>query len=242
MRRLILLLVCTPLLAQDAKDTQDLRPRYGDGFAGFKAGTYVRMKLTRVIPNRVPTVTITTSTLKEVGKETLTIERVSENPLTDPTKTTSEVPLSGNAGKGEKETVKKLDDETIEAAGKKWECTKSESTITGPTGKRVITEWVAKKPLLRVKRITKRFGPDGQSAGTVSLVLSKLPEERLVGERKVPCIGYRTIDKMGEVEQRMDTWHSREVPGDFADGEVEVYFKGKLQQTLHLKVLRFAVK
>jgi hypothetical protein len=241
MRRLILLLACPALLAA-ADDDRDLRPRYGDGFAGFGVGSYVRMKLTRVIPERVPIVTVTTSTLKKVTKEALTIERVSENSLTDPTTTTSTLPPEGNAGPGEKESVKKLPDETIEAAGKKWDCTQREHTVTGPAGKRVITEWIAKKPLMRVKRITRSYDAEGKPAGVVSILLSEAPARREVGQRKVTCIGYRTIQKSGEVEQRMDTWSSREVPGDFAGGEVKIFLKGKLAQTLILKVIRFEAK
>ncbi|MHC4450137.1 MAG: hypothetical protein ACYS0E_08365 [Planctomycetota bacterium] len=239
MRRLIVLLACTaPVLAAP----QDLRPRYGDGFAGFKVGSSVRMKLTRVVPNRTPIVTITTSTLKKVAKNALTIERVSQNPLTDPTKSSSTVPPAGNAAANEKEVVKKLSDETIEAAGKKWACTRTEHTVTGPAGKRVITEWIAKAPLMRIKRITKSYDMTGKAAGTASTLLSKAPAAREVGGKTVVCIGYRTIQKSGSLEQRMETWSSRQVPGDFAGGEVKFFLKGKLSQTLHLKVIRFEAK
>ena len=240
MRRWILLLACSTLLAADGGD---LRPRYGDGFAGLGVGSFVRMKLTAVMPNRAPTVIITTSTLKKVEKDALTIERESRNPLTEPSTVTSKVPPSGNAGADEAEQVKKLDDETIEAAGKKWPCTKRVHTITRKDGsKRVITEWIAKKPLLRVKRMERRYGPDGKAASTSSMLLSKLPQEREVAGKKVTCIGYRTIEKAGETEQRMETWSSRGVPGDLAGGEFEVYMKGKKVRTLHLKVLAFEVK
>lgn len=241
MRRFVLLLACSALFAEEPR-TQDFRPRYGDGFAGFGVGSSVRMKLTRVIPERVPIVTVTTSTLKKVEKDALTIERVSENSLTDPTVTTSVVPPEGNAGPREKETVKPLPDETIEAAGKKWDCTRREHTVAGPTGKRVITEWIAKKPLMRIKRITKSYDLDGKPAGTASILLSRPPEKRDVGGKKVTCIGYSTIQKSGDFEQRMDTWSSREVPGDFAGGEVKIYFKSKLSQTLIFKVIRFEAK
>ncbi|MHC4939590.1 MAG: hypothetical protein ACYTHK_11520 [Planctomycetota bacterium] len=237
-RPIVLLAVSTLALAAP----QDLRPRFGDGFAGFKVGSSVRMKLTRVVPNRAPIVTITTSTLKKVAKSALTIERLSENPLTSPTTTTSTVPPSGNAAANEKEVVKKLPDGTIEAAGKKWACTRSEHTVTGPNGKRVITEWTSKTPLMRIKRITKSYDMTGKATGTASTVLSKAPEPRDVGGKKVVCIGYRTIQKSGDIEQRMETWSSRQVPGDFAGGTVKFYLKGKLSQTLHLKVIRFEAK
>jgi len=240
MRRWILLLACSTLLASDAKD---LRPRYGDGFAGLGAGSYVRMKLTAVRPNRAPTVVITKSTLKKVGKDALTIERVSKNPLTEPTTDEIRVPPSGNAALGETETVKKLDDETVEAAGKKWECARRVHTVTSKDGsKRVITEWIAKKPLVRVKRIERKYGPDGKAAGTTSMMLRALPQDREVAGKTVTCVGYRTIEKAGDIEQRLDSWSSREVPGDLAGGEFELYVKGKKQRTLHLKVLEFEVK
>ncbi|MHC4847082.1 MAG: hypothetical protein ACYTEG_01355 [Planctomycetota bacterium] len=239
MRRLIVLLAVTTLAIAGPPD---LRPRFGDGFTGFKAGSSVRMKRTVVMPNRAPMVTIVNSTLKKVSKTVLTIERVAENPLMKPTPTVTKMPASGYAQLHEKQTAKKLEDETIDAAGKKWPCTKTEFTVTGATGKQVITEWTAKNPLMRVKRLKKDYDAQGKAAGTQSILLSKVPQAREVGGKKVVCIGYRMIQKSGEVEHRVDTWSSRQVPGDFAGGEWKVYQKGKLVQTIHLKVIRFEAK
>ena len=239
MRALLLLsLLATTTIAAP----RDLRPRYGSGWTGFAVGSSVRMKMTAAVPKRVPFVQITTTTLKKVEKNRLTLESVTENQLTDPQKRSSTVPPAGEAGVGETETSKKLPDEKIKAAGRDWECTKRQITITGAAGKRVITDWIAKDPLLRVKREEKRYDKTGKLTGTTSTVLSKPAQKADIGGRVVLAFAYRSVTKSGDDEQRSETWTSRQVPGDLVSGEIKFYKKGKLIQTLTLKALKFVTK
>ena len=62
---------------------RDLRPRYGSGWAGFTRGSWVTMKVTSVLPKRVPSVQTQTTKLTEADKKKLSLERVTKNPLTE---------------------------------------------------------------------------------------------------------------------------------------------------------------
>jgi hypothetical protein len=234
----ILMIFATTVLAAP----KDLRPRYGNGWTGFGKGTTARLKMTGTVPGRVPFVQVTTSTLKKVEKTKLTIEQVTENQLTDAQKRIMTVPPTGDAGFGEKQTVRKLENETIKAGGRDWTCTRQEITITGPKGKRVITDWISVTPLVRIKRLQKTFDAKGKSAGMTSTVLNKAPKVMDVGGKKVLCVGYAGISKRAGVEQRSETWTSRQVPGDLVSGEIRIYQKGKLAQTLNFRTLRFSAK
>jgi hypothetical protein len=221
---------------------RDLRARYGGGWAGLKKGSTVTMKVTVAVPKKVPFVQVQTTTLKKVGKSEFELEQLTKNQLTPDRKQSWTTPATGEARAGEKETAKKLDGEKITAAGRKWDCTKREITVTGKAGKRVITDWTAKNPLLRIKRIEKTYDPAGKSVSTQSIVLSELPQMRLAGEKKVSCVGYRSIKRMGKREQRQDSWHSRSVPGDIVSLEMKQYQGGKLVSTVYMRVLRFVAK
>lgn len=221
---------------------KDLRPRYGNGWSGFAAGSTSRLKMTATVPGRVPFVQITTSTLKKVEKTKLTIDQVTENQLTDAKKRTLTVPPAGDAAFGEKQKIRKLENVTIKAGGRDWICTRHEITVTGKTGKRVLTDWISVSPLLRVKRVEKKYDLKGKSAGMTSTVLSKVPKVMEVGGKKVLCVGYTSISKTGAIEQRSETWTSRQVPGDLVSGEMRIYQKGKLVQTLNFRTLRFVAK
>jgi len=226
----------------DLKGLKDLRPRYGNGWTGCGVGTTVRMKMTATRPGRVPFVQITTTTLKKIEKTKLTMEQLIENQLTDPRKQAVTVPPAGDAAFDEKQTIRKLENETINAGGRSWTCTRREITITGPKGKRIITEWISVSPLIRVKRLEKNFDAKGKSTGMTSTMLTKAPKVIKVGSKKLLCVGYKSISKNGDVEQRSENWSSRQMPGDFVSGEYRIYRKGKLTQTFVLKVLRFQVK
>ncbi|MEM8885330.1 MAG: hypothetical protein AAGD14_14775 [Planctomycetota bacterium] len=237
-RLLAPLLLCSLVVAAPA----DLRPRYGNGWTGFKPGSALRMKVTREAPMRVPFVQIEETLLKKVTKLQLRLERTTKNQLTDDKTVGWWVPLAGEAMDGEKESRKRMENEKIQAAGRTWDCSVQQITVTGKTGRRVITEWTARNPRLRIKRLEKWYGPDGKPTTSRSIMLSKPPQARTVGEKKVVCIGYRGLSKTGANEERSETWHSRQVPGDLAGGKIEFFVKGKSVTTLHFKVLKFETK
>ena len=164
----LLLLISTSVLAAP----KDLRLRHGSGWTGFKKGSSVTMKVTSFMPNRMLPAEIQQTTLVEVGKQRLKLERVSKNQLTGDKKQPWTTPTSGEADAHEKETIKKLEDETLRVMNRDWHCTKKEITVTGKTGKRVITQWTAKNPLLRIKRLERSYDAKGKLISTRSMMLA----------------------------------------------------------------------
>jgi len=221
---------------------RDLRPRYGSGFAGFAKGTWVTMKITSVKPKRVPSVQTQTTRLIKADKTTLSLERVTKNPLTEDRTQAWTVPASGEAQAGEKAVVKNLPDEKVRAAGKQWDCTKRELTFTSKAGKRMVTEWVAKSPLLQIKRIERSFDAAGKQQSIRSVVLYKLPFRQRVSGRELECVTYRSLLKQGTIENREDSVQSRDIPGGFVSLDLKQYHGGKLAVTIEMKALRFGVK
>lgn len=234
---LILLLSTTALAAP-----KDLRLRYGAGWTGFKKGSSVTMKVTTLIPNRMIPPEVHTTTLKNVAKTELTLERVTKNQLTGDKKQSWKTPATGEAGAGEKEKTEKLEGEKIRAAGRLWDCSKRQITLTGKAGKRVITQWTAKNPLLRIKRLERHYDAKGTLISTRSMVLHKSPGLQKIGTKELICVTYRSLMKAGKVEQREDSVHSRQIPGDLVSLEMKRFQSGKLTLTYQLRALRFAVK
>jgi hypothetical protein len=234
---LILLLSTTVLAAPP-----DLRLRYGSGWTGFKQGSSVTMKVTSFMPNRMLPAEVQVTTLVDVAKDELKLERVTKNQLTGDKKQPWTTPTSGEAGAGEKESVEKNEDEKIRILNRDWDCTKKTITVTGKSGKRVITQWTAKNPLLRIKRIEKHYDAKGSVTSTRSMVLHKAPAAEMVDGRELLCVTYRSLVKTGKVEQRQDSVHSRQIPGDLVSLEMKQYDGGKLVFTLQMRALRFEVK
>jgi len=234
----LLLLLSTTALAAP----QDLRLRYGGGWTGFKKGSSVTMKVTSLMPNRMIPPEVHTTTLKAVGKTELSLERVTKNQLTGDKKQPWKTPAKGEAAAHEKEESKKLEDEKIRALKREWDCTKRQITLTSKTGKRVITQWTAKNPLLRVKRIERTYDASGNLLSTQSTVLHKSPAMQKVAGKALLCVTYRSLTKAGKIEKSQDTVYSRQMPGSLVSLEMKQFNAGKLVFTLHMRVLRFEVK
>ncbi len=232
------------LLAAVAAHAQDnLMPRQGSGWAGFKVGTKVRIKRTFLGSGRVPAVTITTLTLKSVLKSVLTLAVVSKNAVGNEHRNTRVQPSSGEAGTQEKATSKQLTNKVSFAAGKQFDCTRRQITVTGAAGKRVITEWTSVgKPRMRVKRIVVTYDAAGKLTGRFSMVLDELPKERRIGKRKVTVLVYTTVHTAGKMQWRSRAVVSRDVPAYEVLIDTEVTENGKKIQTIRVEVLDFEIK
>jgi hypothetical protein len=193
---------------------EDLRPRPGSGWAGFPAGTWVRIKRTATPAGRVPKVAIWTQSLTKVGKQSLTLETVSKNALGMERKQSQELPRTGEAGPGEKQKVEKLGDEVVVAGGKRLNCSRQRTTVTGPRGKRVITVWTATAPQVTAKRDEAHYDAAGKLVYRLTKLLSSLNESRQVGSRTIRCVKYKTrlLHQNGDVVTGV-ALTSREVPG-----------------------------
>lgn len=217
--RAIPILLCLGLVALAA---DDLTPRTAGGWNGLKRGSWAKVKVTHIPEGQNARVTIMKTTLTSVGKKTLTTETVATNVFGMENKTSATVPRAGEAAAGEKETTAKLEKQTISAAGRKLECARVRTTVTGPAGKRVIEEWTAAKPRVRVKRTEVHYDKAGKRARTRTILLTSLKEVREVGKHKVECLKYTVLQKTGKLVDRATVYTSRAVPGDtvYADGTV----------------------
>ncbi len=235
--------LCLLMFAAAVVHGQDLTPRQGSGWAGFKVGTKVRIKRTFLGAGRVPAVTISTVTLASVQRSVLTLVSVSKNPVGMEHKTTIVLPRSGEADTQEKATSKQLKNKVSFAAGKQFDCTRREITVTGAAGKRVITEWTSVgKPRMRVKRIVVTYDAAGKLTGHFSMVLAELPKERRIGKRKVTVLVYRTVHTAGKMQWRSRAVVSRDVPGYEVHVDAKVTVNGKRVQTIRVEVLDFEIK
>ena len=233
------------LLAAVAAHAQDnLMPRQGSGWAGFKVGTKVRIKRTFLGSGRVPAVTITTLRLKSVQKSVLTLTLLSKNAVGVERRTTSVLPRSGEAGTQEKATSKQLTNKVSFAAGKQFDCTRRQITVIGVAGnKRVITEWTSvAKPRMRVKRIVVTYDAAGKLTGRFSMVLAELPKEHRIGRRKVTALVYTTVHAAGKMQWKSRAVVSRDVPAYEVRVDTEVTQDGKKVQTIRTEVLDFEIK
>jgi len=193
---------------------EDLRPRPGSGWAGFRVGTWVRMKRTATLAGRVPKVTIWKQSLTKVDERLLTLETVSKNALGMEHKQSQQLPRTGEAGPGEKQKVEKLKNEGVVAAGKRLDCSRRRITVTGALGKRVITAWTATKPQVLAKRDVAHYDAAGKLVYRLTQILSSLSESRQVGSRTFRCVKYkmRLSHQNGDVVTGV-ALTSREVPG-----------------------------
>jgi len=228
------------LLAQ----AQDLRPRGGAGWDGFKPGTSMRVKRTWLSAKQVPRVIITTWTLTKAGPKQLTIETTAANAFGIETKKTIQVPRSGEAGEGEAAKTEKLKNEVIFTAGKKFDCARTRVTVTGPNGRRVITEWTSlTAPRMRIKRAEEYFTATGQAAGRYSLVLMATDSVRTVGAKRLPCLEYSSLRDQAGVRYRGTSFVSRAVPGYEVRSDVELTDKeGRRLASMRVQLLEFTVK
>jgi hypothetical protein len=222
---------------------EDLRPRAGSGWAGFRAGSWVRIKHTAIFPGRVPRVSIWKQSLTEVGKKLLTLETVTTNVVGVEKKQVQQVPRTGEAGPGEKQKVEKLKNEVVQAAGKRLDCTRQRTTVTGPGGKRVITVWTAAKPPVLAKRAEVYYDAKGKVLYRVTRLLSSLDESRRVGTRKVRCVKYKTRASYADGRVTVGTaLTSRDVPGSLVLVEDEMTRGTERVMTSRVELLAFETK
>jgi hypothetical protein len=220
----------------------DLTPREGQGWSGFKAGTWLRLKRTVIQPGRMLTPTVTRFTLERADERTLTLVIKAENALGMAEDARQTVPAKGEAGPGEEEKVEELEGEVLVVAGRELACAVLRSTISGPAGKRVVTKWIGKEPKVVVKRFTTTYGPDGKKAAEESLLLKSLAEERPVGDRTLSCVKYATKREDGGLQWAGEAYLSREVPGGVVWSEEEVRKGAALVFTMRVEAIEFEAK
>jgi hypothetical protein len=236
MRILLLLLV--------AAAAEDLTPREGSGWAGFKPGTWVRIKNTRVQTGRMLAPTITKMTLAKVETTKLRLSIEAENALgvSDEAQQVV-VSASGEAGPGEKEKEEGSGEEGVAVAGKAVACDRVQVTVTGPAGRRVITKWIARDPKVIVKRVTVTSDLEGKEMSRETILLQSLvPEERAVGEGKARCVKYATERKEAGYEFKGTAYLSRDVPGGLVWSEDEISKDGAVLLTQRAEVLDTGTK
>ncbi|MHC4548061.1 MAG: hypothetical protein ACYTEZ_04720 [Planctomycetota bacterium] len=221
----------------------DLRPRAGGGWSGFRPGSWVRMRRTAILKGRAPSVTVWTQTLVKASDKLLTLETVSRNALGMERNDTLQVPVAGEAGAGERQKVQRLKNEVVLAAGKRYDCARTRTTITGPRGKRVVTLWTAPRPQVWAKRSEEYYDPAGKLAYRTTWLLSSLDERRRVGSRTVRCVKYKTrLDYADGREERGEAFASRDVPGSTVWMETQTYRGTETVLTMRVELLAFQVK
>lgn len=230
------------LLLAAAAFAVDLTPREGQGWSGFKAGTWLRLKRTVIQPGRMLTPTVTRFTLAKADEKTLTLVIKAENALGMEEDTRRTVPARGEADAGEQERVEELEGEVLAVAGKELACAVHRFTITGPAGKRVVTKWIGGEPRVLAKRVTTTYGADGKEAGQETMLLKSSAEERPVGARTLPCLKYETSRKDGGLDWAGEAYLCREVPGGVVWAEDEVKRDGMLVFTMRVEAIEFEAK
>ena len=172
------------------------------------------MKRTATIPGRVPMVTIWKQRLAKVDERLLTLETVSRNVLGMEHKQSQQLPRTGEAGPGEKQKIERLKNEVVVAAGKRLDCSRRRTTVTGPQGKRIVTVWTATEPQVSAKRDVAHYDPAGKLVYRLTQLLVSLGESRQVGSRTIRCLKYKTrlSHRNGDLVTGV-ALTSREVPG-----------------------------
>ncbi len=240
MRSLLPLLV---LLAVARAAPENLLPREGSGWEGFKAASWAKLKTTFAPEGRVPAVTITVETVTKVGEKELTLKADVTEAVGLERTSERKVPRSGEAATNEKTApAENLPDEEVTACGKVFSCTVARTTITGPDGKRVVTEWRAKDPLLRVKRLEKTYDAKGESTSTYTMLLTGLGEKRTIGKRSVACLRYRTLRRAGTQESEGEALVSSAVPGGTVTFDEKHTRDGKVLLQIRIECLDFEAK
>ena len=222
---------------------EDLRPRTGSGWNGFQAGTWVRMKRTAIPMGKPPMVTIWKQTLQKADKKKLTLETVSKNALGIEHRDRQELPSSGEAGPGEEQEVKKLKNAPVLVGGKKLDCARVRTTVTGPQGKRVIATWVADKPMILAKRTVTQHDAAGKLVYSTTWLLSDPRATKKIGAKTIPCVKYKTrmrhANGMGE---RGVAYTSRQVPGSTVWVESETIKGDRVVLSLRVELLDYKAK
>jgi hypothetical protein len=230
------------LVAAVAAAGENRLPREGSGWTGFKPGSWVKLKTTYIPEGRVPAVTLTLMKLLAADENELTLQISTRNALKAQETRKSVLPSRGEAMKGEQAKVEKLEPEPVYACGRLMPCQRTRTSVRGPAGRRVVTDWVASDPRVRVKRTVVHHDPAGKVVQRESMVLSSLDERRRIGIREVRCLAYTTVRRFGEQEQRGTAYVSRDVPGDTVRIDAEAFSKGKRLMTIRVEVLDYEAK
>lgn len=230
-------------LATVAAAGENLLPREGSGWWGFAVGARVKTKQTFITARGAPSVTVTETKLVEVGKATITYSYETKTALgVDNQKGKTTVPAHGEAGAGEKSSESKPGKEDVVACGRTFPCTRRTFTITGPTEKRVVTNWEAADPKVRVKRTEVYYDKAGRQTQQFSMLLTSLDEKQKVGGREIRCLKYSTLRIAGPIEQKGTALLNRDVPGGTVRWDIEVFQDGVKATTVRVEVLEFESK
>ena len=230
-------------LAAVAGAGENLLPREGSGWLGFAAGSRVKLKQTFISARGSPSVTITETRLESVDKSTLTYAFETKTALgVDNQKGKVTIPAHGEAGTGEKGVEGKPAKSEVLAAGRTYSCTRRTFTITGPSGKRVVTNWESAEPQVRVKRTEVYYDANGKEIQSFSMLLKSLDEKRKVSGQEIRCLEYSTLRVAGAIEQKGTALLSRDVPGGTVQMDVEILQDGINKTTVRVEVLSFKAK
>ena len=86
------------------------------------------------------------------------------------------------------------------------------------------------------------YDAKGKVVQRFSMLLTSLAETRRIGSRKVSCLKYATLRKVGEVEQRGDALLSRDVPGGTVRMDIAVIRKGIRISNWRVELVDFETK
>lgn len=238
MRCAVLLL----LAAAAAGAPRDLRPREGSGWEGFREGSSVKTKITFRRAGRVPVVQVTLTTLTKIEKDLLRLSHERRDGLRPPQKSETVVPRHGEAAPGEKAVKGKPKPDRVRAAGREFDCQRTLITIKGPTGKRVVTEWTASEPRMRVKRLVRQYDREGELELSESHVLTHVETPRRIDTKVVSCQVYAVLQRLGGQERRGKLYVSREVPGGLVLLELTAVEDGKELMAMRTEALSFRAR
>lgn len=235
--------IALSVLAAGAGAAPDDGLREGSGWAGFGAGTWCKLKNSIWIEGRAPSVSVTLSKLAKAGKETLDVETKTVDMVGREETGKLELPVSGEAGKGEREEKREeLSDEAVLAAGKTAACARTRVTVTGPKGRRVVTRWVARDTKRLAKKTVEHFDAEGKAVSTETMLLEEVDVPREVAGRKLRCVVYavRSVTPAGVGQGR--SCFCRDVPGGLVRHDLEVTKEGARVYTVAAELLDFEVK
>jgi len=236
------ILACLPLLAAAAA-AQDLRPRDAGGWEGLGRGSKVKLKFVNAPEGRVPRVTMREGELTKVGEKTLEVTWKTRN-LAIEREQVQKLRREGHPHPGEKAKRGEPGDEVVRVGKREVPCVKVRTVVTSDHGKRVVTEWTAKRPKAIVRQVVVQYGPKGKKLQTETFHLVKLKETRTVKDKPVLCRKYRVTRRYGGDGgvERGEAYLSRDVPGGTVFIETVLKKNGKAVRTQRIQCTDFAVK
>jgi hypothetical protein len=188
-------------------------------------------------------VTISKQSLTKAGKTTLTLQTVSQNALGLEQKQTQQLPRAGEAGPGEKQKVETLKNEAVVVAGKRLDCARRRTTVTGPQGKRIITVWTATRPPVSAKRTEQHYDAKGKLVYGMTRLLTSINESRTVGELTVSCVKYKIrLSHSNGTVTTGTAFSSRDVPSGLVWVEEETFKGAAKVATFRVELLSYEIK